>query len=286
MGNALIRYHWVYRDFLRVAQDTPESEWTDRVWDQYIDRHYGLLNRLYFHPKGVDDPRQRLIQLGRNRFRPLAEQIGSPASFEQALTSMWADVLRRLRYQGPTYHVFVVVGLDTTNIYSLTLDGQPVTVLCLEAVDAHRAGLQRLIAHESHHWARQSALPSVPTTGGERLVSEGLAAVFSEEIDPGRHPASYCYVPKDTVEWVANHRDALQQWVAALEGHGLIEPLFSRTYRGSELIPGMPRRAGYVYGYFTCRQALDRETGHLSAAEMVAAPWQKVLSLAAGRAHR
>lgn len=277
MGNTLIRYHWVYRDFLTAVQDARDSEWVDQVWHQYIDRHYALLNRLYFRPKGVEDPRRRLAQLGRNRFRPLVERIGLPDGFEQELTTMWADVLVRLHYQGPTYDVFVVVGLDATNIYSLTLDGQPVTVLCLEAVDAHRAGLQRLIAHESHHWARQSALGHVTAAVGERLVSEGMAAVFSEEIGPGLHPASYCYVSEDTVEWVANHRDALQQWFPVLDGVHLMEPLFSRTYNGPELMPGMPRRTGYVYGYFACRAALDRDNGLVSAADMVAAPWQKVL---------
>lgn len=279
MGKPLIRYHWVYRDFLTAAQDAQDAQWVDQVWHQYIDRHRALLNRLYFRPKGVEDPRRRLAQLGPQRFRPLVEQIGAPEAFEQDVATMWADVLVRLQYQGPTYDVFVVVGLDATNIYSLTLDGQPMTVLCLEAVDAHRAGLQRLIAHESHHWARQSALGPVTAAVGERLVSEGLAAAFSEEIGPGLHPASYCYVPEDTVEWVAHHRRALQQWFPVLDDVDLIEPLFSRTYKGPELVPGMPRRAGYVYGYFACREVLDRDNGQVSAADMVATPWQQVLSL-------
>ena len=85
------------------------------------------------------------------------------------------------------------------------------------------------------------------------------------------------------MEWVANHCAALQQWFPALDGVNLMESLFSRTYHGRALIPGMPQRAGYAYGYFVCREALDRKCRRYSATDMVAAPWQKVLSLSAGR---
>lgn len=278
MNDPLIRYHWVYRAFLVAAQDAPDAAWIDQVWHHYFDRHYALLDRLYFRPKGVEDPYRRLTQLGRHRFLPLVERIGTPEAFEQELTAMWVAILARLHYQGPTYDVFVIVGLDATNIYSLTLDGQPSTVLCLEAVDAHRAGLQRLVAHESHHWARQAILGEGSAAVGERLVSEGLAAAFSEELCPGLDPAAYCYVPESTVAWVVNHRDALQPWFSTLAGTQLMDPLFSRTYEGPALIPGMPRRTGYVYGYLACREALHRgESPPVSAVDLVATTWQNVL---------
>ncbi len=278
-----IRYHWLYRDFLAVAHTASPVDWTERVWQNYVGRHEALLNQLYFRPKGVLDPRGRLTALGPSRFNALLTQVGDPTAFEEDIRTLWADVLARLHYHGPDYEVFVVVGLDVTNVYSLTMDGQPVTVLCLESVDADRAGLQRLIAHESHHWTRQSALGrDLTSVVGERMVSEGLAAVFSKEIQPGLSPAAYCYVDAGTVAWVVQHRHLLQQWVPLLDSGGLMDRLFSRTYDGPELIPDMPRRTGYVYGYFACRAALDRDGCRLSAVDWVHMPWQAVLSLDGG----
>lgn len=61
-----------------------------------------------------------------------------------------------------------------------------------------------------------------------------------------------------------------------------MEPLFSRTYNGPALIPGMPDELA-MFKDFACREALDHESGHVSAADMVTAPWQKVLSLGGWR---
>jgi hypothetical protein len=278
MGAPAIGYHWLYRDFLTAAHTASPVDWTDRVWQDYVGRHEALLNRLYFRPKGVKDPRGRLTALGPGRFGPLLAQIGDPTAFEEDVRTLWGDVLARLHYHGPSYEVFVVVGLDVTNIYSLTMDGHPVAVLCVEAVDADRAGLRRLIAHESHHWARQAGLGHNPSVVGERLVSEGLAAVFSEEVQPGLSPAAYCYVDAGTVAWVGQHRHLLQQWLSQLDSGCLMDALFSRTYDGPPLTAEMPRRTGYVYGYFACQAALDCDGRRLSAVDRVDVSWQAVLS--------
>lgn len=59
--------------------------------------------------------------------------------------------LTRLGYRGPSCDVYVRVGFDASSIYSLIIASQPVTILCLEAINADRAAVQRPIAPESHH---------------------------------------------------------------------------------------------------------------------------------------
>lgn len=284
----MIRYHWLYRDFLAASSGAPGT-WADRVWSQYVERHEAVLDRIYFDPKGWHDKaavRERLIELGPARFRTLERRIQHPKAFEEAAASEWNAVMSRLRYTGPAYDVFVLVGLDSTNIYSLSVDGRPETVICIESVDGDPSGIQRLIAHESHHWARQHALArSLTSEIGERLVSEGLAAIFSEEVQPGRHISDYCYVPSDTVAWVTGHPGALAE-VAALEGHSQpMDILFSRTYAGLPPIPNMPLRTGYVYGYLICREALRVRHPGVSAGDSAGIPWQEFLDKGAVLGH-
>ncbi|OLZ11434.1 DUF2268 domain-containing putative Zn-dependent protease [Sulfobacillus thermosulfidooxidans] len=274
-----MRYHWLYRDFLPVIP-RHDGEWARTVFEQYIRPHYTLLNTVYFHPKGwlsLPDIMARLQALGPEPFVSIRVLVGEhPETFERDVADIIHDILSQLHYRGPTYDLFVLVGLDSTNIYSLRVNGQPTTVLCLEAAGGERAAIQRLLAHEGHHWARQHECSiGRPESAGERLVAEGLAALFSEEIQPGLDAAAYCYVPPATVTWVTAHWKFLEGLEGQLSDSSLIDALFSRNPKHL-LLSDMPPRTGYVYGYLKCREVIARRKGR-SALEAVAMPWEQVL---------
>ncbi|WP_134161187.1 DUF2268 domain-containing putative Zn-dependent protease [Alicyclobacillus sacchari] len=73
-------------------------------------------------------------------------------------------------------------------MYSTQFNGSTVTVLCVEATDGDYGLLELLLSHECHHWRRQQQTQHdiFNASIGERLVSEGLASYFSQEIQPGR----------------------------------------------------------------------------------------------------
>ncbi|WP_067929335.1 DUF2268 domain-containing putative Zn-dependent protease [Alicyclobacillus shizuokensis] len=174
--------------------------------------------------------------------------------------------------------MYVIVGLDCTNIYATDFEGCPVTVLCLEATNGDFKEIELLLAHEVHHWKRQSSLPQNIFDSGvhERCVTEGLAIRFSEEVQPGRPVNEYCFVPYHTVSWVQSHMDEISTWIQTIDpgDNDAMSALFSRH---PEKIPmsGMPPRTGYVYGYLLVT-AFQNHVGK-DAAELADADCEFVL---------
>jgi hypothetical protein len=279
----VLNWHWVYRDFVTAVSKVESSgDWMKAIQRCYLDTHGDLLEQLHFKPKGFPTKQsvlERLRGLGRDRFDKLMSSIGNDFErFENRLTSLAERILKILNYTGPKQEVYVIVGLDCTNIYSTNLAGSPVTVLCLEAVDGDYNALELLLAHESHHWTRQQQVSHdiFESSLGERIVSEGLASCFSSEIQPGRDVADYCYVPVKTVEWVRENWSLFESLHEELQDNRLIECLFSRT-PVRPLFPGMPPRTGYVYGYMKVRQFL--KDANKDAITMSGVPWEVVMGV-------
>lgn len=178
------------------------------IQQNYFKIHEALLDKIHFKPKGFptkESVENRIQSLGFGRYRSLLNRIGTDFNrFEEQLTTMADQILKKLEYTGPEQTIYVIIGLDCTNIYSTELNGSFVTVLCLEATDGDLDQLELLLSHECHHWRRQELMAEdiLNSSMGERLVSEGLASYFSKEIQPGHDISDYCYVPSSTVEWV------------------------------------------------------------------------------------
>jgi hypothetical protein len=277
----VLNWHWVYRDFVAAASKIEDSQdWMKAIQRCYLDTHEDLLEELHFKPKGFRTKQsvlERLEGLGRERFDKLMLSIGNDfEGFEDRLTALVERILKILNYSGPKQEVYVIVGLDCTNIYSTHLDGSPVTVLCLEAVHGDFNALELLVAHECHHWTRQQQVSHdiFDASLGERIVSEGLASCFSSEVQPGRDVADYCYVPVETVEWVRENWSLFESLREELKDNRLMEFLFSRTPVRT-LFPGMPPRTGYVYGYMKVKQFLN--DAKKDAVTMSGVPWEVVM---------
>jgi hypothetical protein len=279
----VLNWHWVYRDFIVAAKnaDSP-MDWLKTIQRYYLDTQGDLLERLHFKPKGYPTRQsvlERLEVLGRDRYGKLVNSIGEDLErFEHRLTALTDRILKMLNYNGPEQEVYVIVGLDCTNIYSTNLDGHPVTVLCLEAADGNFNALELLLAHECHHWTRQQQITHdiFNSSTGERIVTEGLASYFSSEIQPGRDVADYCHVPAKTVDWVQENWSLFESLHDELTDNRWMHFLFSRT-PARPLFPSMPPRTGYVYGYLKVKQFLkDVEK---DAVTMAGVPWEVVMGV-------
>lgn len=277
---AKLQWYWLYRDFLRAYEQCPSDDlWMETYSQKYLRLYSHLLTPLHFQPKGFATEEQvlaRITQLGRQHFSPLAQAIECPDTYEQALKGRVHHLLTVLHHQPHNRDIYVVVGLNCTNIYSLIDQQRDVTILCLENVQGQLEEVYLLLAHEVHHWARQTSFTNLFTaTLGERLVTEGLAAAFSEEVCPGKSTWEYCFVSPDTVDWVQNHWSDLEVLLSRdqLHENSLLDPLFARQPAIS-LLPTIPPRVGYVYGYLKVKaylQILDRR-----ASESVELPWEQV----------
>ncbi|UFJ39360.1 DUF2268 domain-containing protein [Brevibacillus humidisoli] len=278
----MIYWHWLYRDFLQAYTSSTSKDWVEQYRQHYWRPNQHLLQPLHYAVRGYPTEElvaSRIASLGRSRFDRLVDSVGQPAMFEQMVVSAAGDLLQRLSFTPDGQDVYVIVGLDCTNIYSVPYEGRMVTVICLEAVDGQVAELQLLLAHEFHHWLRQS--PSrenlFEQSVGQRLVTEGLAACFTKETFPGRTLAEYCFVPEETVNWTIAHIDKLNHLlVPHLYRTELIQALFSRAPSGLP-IEGMPLRTGYAYAMLLIQEQLNRR--NLTAQQAALLPWEQLLGI-------
>ena len=259
----LPRWHWMYRDFVANLKESLSNDWVIPC-ERYVRRNWDLLNKIHFQPKGFASYEQvmdRFLSLGQLRISGLLNNLTSQPTFESTIVSMTDRLLQRLGHQAADQDVYVIVGLDCTNIYSTDYEGRPVTVLCLEATNADLKEVELLLAHEAHHWKRQSMVSHniFDHSVQERCVTEGLAACFTEEVQPGRDIHEYCFVPPETVAWVQSHLAEMGEMFQRTGGDNtaVMSALFSR-YPKTLLIPGMPPRTGYVYGYLLTKAFLKR----------------------------
>lgn len=258
-----MRWHWIYRDFVESVSNLSNINWPQPA-NRYLEQNWSLLKAIHFRPRGFESDREvmmRLRSLTRERYSVLLDMVHDPPTFEHTVTSIMERLLRHLNYEANDQDLYVIVGLGCTNIYSTEYEGRPITVLCLEAVNGDLKEIELLLAHEAHHWKRQSLLPHniFEYSVYERCATEGLATCFSEEIQPGRSISEYCFVPPETVVWVQSHIDEIGELIQEL---GLFESqaisaLFARRPERMP-IPGMPPRTGYVYGYLHTKAFLDR----------------------------
>lgn len=275
----MVTWHWLYRDFLRCIHTDSDTDTNVRdALLRYVELHCPILDAIHFAPKGFSREslvRERIRTSSDGAYIALIRSIGRDYTvFESRVQVIIEHLLRKLAYAGPDQEVFIIVGLDCTNIYSTILDGKTVTVICLESTRGDMSHLELLLAHECHHWTRSTLINAslFDNCLGERMISEGLACHFSQEIQPGRGIEDYCYVPKNTIEWVVeNWRYVFEAVMTNLESSQLTSILFSRDPT-KRLFPDMPPRTGYVIGYILVRDFL--QVSHLSSLNTVDAPWQ------------
>ncbi|SFU99060.1 DUF2268 domain-containing putative Zn-dependent protease [Alicyclobacillus macrosporangiidus] len=257
------RWHWIYRDFVESVDNLSGASWPQSV-TRYLEQNWALLKSIHFGPRGFESYREVMTHfqiLTRERYSSLLDKLPDPPTFELTVTSIVERLLRHLNLQEQDQDVYVIVGLDCTNIYSTEYEGRPVTVLCLEATNGDFREIELLFAHEVHHWKRQSLIPHniFEFSVYERCATEGLAICFSEEIQPGRAVHEYCFVPPESVVWVQSHIHELTEAIRELRPFETqaTSALFSRRPEWVP-IPGMPPRTGYVYGYLRTRAFLSR----------------------------
>jgi hypothetical protein len=281
----MISWSWLHRDFpIAFSEGMEEEAWLRQVDQVYLQPNLDMLTRLHFLPNGYLGKEQvlkRLRELGRSAFSNLVQAVQADG-YEDAIVWMTDEILARLKFMPSMHHeVHVLVGLQCTNIYSVEFEEHKVTVMCLESVQGRLEGVRLLMAHECHHWARQEAFMHdlFGAELGERVVTEGLAACFSEDVQPGLGVEEYCFVPRSTVEWTLLHWEELDRLIMQqVEGRALIDPLFSCTPEPSELpLAGMPPRVGFVYSYLKMTERLQQL--RKNAVQMARTPWQEVLDM-------
>ena len=259
----MINWIWKYRDFIDAFDKCSTSaQWINSYMKNYFNPNFELLNSIHLKPKGFDSEKSAIIRmenLGKDRFNKLRDNIGNSEIFERSIISATETILGQFKRAPRDMDVYVIVGLDCTNIYSTDYDDKTVTVLCLESVNGNLSDINLLLSHECHHWVRSTYYNEklFGNCVGERIATEGLAINYSEYLFPGYQPFEYCYVPEKTVKWVSDNWSQVDQIISERLFHNDITSNFFTRNRTSGLIPGEPPRIGYVYGYMKIKNYLN-----------------------------
>lgn len=241
-----------------------ESYWNDK-----------LIETLYFGPKKVSKG-MRDAALASPAFAQSLAQLRSLvasrhlASYCSELMATFGQDTGHALAHGTLY---LVLGCATTTIYTVTVDGSDVSVLCVESLGGSTQTLALYLAHEFTHFVRKDLLNKdiFESCVGERLVTEGIAESYSADIVPNQTTATYCIVNEATVLWVEEHYDELEARIrTSLESTEQMESLFYMFAR-----IGFPVRTGYVFGYLAVRRYLQDQG--LRTKDIIGIDWRRVL---------
>ena len=238
-----------------------------------------LVNELYFKPKKVN---KDLIDKKLNDPNFIMKFNNTMNSFEnvdveQLLYEKIAKFESDTTYKLENYKIYVIIGLDTTTIYSIKYKDEDVTVLLLESTNGDMDYLDMLLAHEFTHFVRRQVFKKdiFENSIGERFVVEGIGCNYSREIVPDKEDYEYCIVNEDTVNWVKHNLDKVEShMIGKTDTNELMSDYFYMFADAKKT--GLPARTGYVYGYLKVKEYLEKN--NLKIKDIIDKDWKDLLN--------
>ena len=237
-----------------------------------------LVNELYFKPKKVN---KVLISNKLNDSLFIQKFNNTMASFgnvnvEQLLYEKISQFESDTTYKLDAYKIYVIIGLDTTTIYSIKYKNEDVTVLLLESTNGDMDYLDMLLAHEFTHFVRRQVFKKdiFENSIGERFVVEGIGCNYSREIVPNKDDYEYCIVNEDTVNWVKSNINKVEShMIGKVDTNELMSDYFYMFADTKKT--GLPARTGYVYGYLKVKEYLEKN--NLKIKDIIDKDWKDIL---------
>lgn len=237
-----------------------------------------LVNELYFKPKKVN---KVLISNKLNDSLFIQKFNNTMASFgnvnvEQLLYEKISQFESDTTYKLDAYKIYVIIGLDTTTIYSIKYKDEDVTVLLLESTNGDMDYLDLLLAHEFTHFVRRQVFKKdiFENSIGERFVVEGIGCNYSREIVPNKDDYEYCIVNEDTVNWVKSNINKVEShMIGKVDTNELMSDYFYMFADTKKT--GLPARTGYVYGYLKVKEYLEKN--NLKIKDIIDKDWKDIL---------
>lgn len=234
-----------------------------------------LIESLYFSPKSVNSNKKETA-ISNPAFLQKIERLNSLLQ-DSRLDLLCEDMIKSFEqetgYTVGEQCLYLILGCDTTTIYTTEYLSKEASVLCMESLNGNPNTLKMLLAHEFTHLIRKRLLQKdiFESCIGERLVTEGIAENYSREAVPGMMDSDYCLVSESCTLWVQNHMDKMKKLVQDnLFNASLMKDLF---YMFAEI--DYPVRSGYVYGYLAVKQYLEKNK--LSVKDILSADWQIIM---------
>ena len=238
-----------------------------------------LINDLYFKPKKVNNNLIDEKLKNSNYIEKFNNTINRYKDYdiEKLISEKISNFEKDTSFKLDSYKIYVIIGLDTTTIYSIKYNDYDVTILLLESTNGNMDNLDMLLAHEFTHFVRRQIFKRdiFENSIGERFIVEGIGCNYSREIVPNKEDYEYCIVNKDTVEWVKNNIDKVETHMSGkIDTNELMSDYFYMFVDTEKT--GLPARTGYVYGYLKVKEYLENNS--LRIKDIIDKDWKDILN--------
>lgn len=268
-------YYFLCNDFIEQYKSTEEIK-TSII--NYIHNNYDILKDIYFEPKKMEQEKIGEIIDSVEYQKVLLDTIThlNSINLDIVLKNTVNKLGNILDYRNIDKKVYIIIGMNTTTIYSTKYQNEDVTVILLESTLGIEENIKVLLAHEYTHWIREKEINHdiFENCIGERFVTEGIACAFSEEIVPNKLESYYTIVPDTTIQWVKDNKETIDKIVEnELDKNNMMYDFFYMFAKTK--IPNMPVRTGYVYGYLKVKEYMRKN--NLKTKDIVKEDWRKIL---------
>lgn len=221
---------------------------TRHLLERYFIENSNLLDSIYFIPKKMNKE-NIYMKLSNEDYiekidsiRKLYNSINLESFINNAISSFLLETKQSIDSQ----EVYIIIGLESTTIYSTKYNDKNVTIILLESAISLDY-LVMLLAHEFTHWVRAKYINHdiFETCIGERFITEGIACAYSKEKVPNKNTHEYCIVPESTVKWCEDNIEKLDRLV--IDKLDDKDDMAKYFYMFAKI--DIPVRTGYVYGY-------------------------------------
>lgn len=270
-----MKYYFLCNEFFDQYKKTGEIKISLK---NYVHNKYDILKDIYFEPKKIEQEKIYEVIESIEYQKVLIDTIKNlkNISLDTFFKNTVNELGNILDYRNIDKKVYIIIGMNTTTIYSTKYKNEDVTVILLESTLGIVENIKMLLAHEYTHWIREKEIKHdiFETCIGERFVTEGIACAFSEEVVPNKSESYYTIVSNTTIQWVKNNMENIDKIVEnELDKNDMMYDFFYMFAKTK--IPDMPVRTGYVYGYLKVKGYM--RDNNLKIKDIMKKDWKKIL---------
>ena len=270
-----MKYYFLCNEFFDQYKKTGEIKTSLK---NYVHNKYDILKDIYFEPKKIEQEKIYEVIESIEYQKVLIDTIKNlkNISLDTFFKNTVNELGNILDYRNIDKKVYIIIGMNTTTIYSTKYKNEDVTVILLESTLGIVENIKMLLAHEYTHWIREKEIKHdiFEKCIGERFITEGIACNFSEEVVPNKQKSYYTIVPNTTVEWVENNLEVIDKVIEPeLNKNNMMYDFFYMFAKTK--IPDMPVRTGYVYGYLKVKGYM--RDNNLKIKDIMKKDWKKIL---------
>lgn len=238
--------HSLYKDFFKFLNSLDDKT---KIWERYCEI-YLVPNKKFlssywqkFKYFDLQQIKQRVQVIKRKDYNHLESLINSID-----LPLLTQKILKECHSLFPSLEIpdiYLFVGFFSADGFLLELNDKQVLGFGLERFKDFKS-FPLLVAHEYGHYVQSLLSGREGKTPLEKLISEGIAIIFSEKVFPDKPLHKHTFLSLGRLYWAKEHEKEL---LDLLKSDLSPEKLTDIFFAAGDLTLGIPPRTGYYLGY-------------------------------------